>query len=202
MSKQIQPPEGLRPAGASEKREEEILQDPAKADYMSGRQYYSQGEYTQAAMAFHNALRGFEEQGDDQGVANASDRLGDVCLAREEYGMALDHYQRAFDICLKEEDIFSQAALNKKRAVAFRRLGKLERALDILLDLFDHHAETRNPKGTVEILEVIAEVYLEQGDGQKAADALRTIAGIHRNFKHARLAEEFEQRARAVEQVQ
>ena len=79
--------------------------------------------------------------------------------------------------------------------MALRRLGETEQALAVLFDLFDHYSQTRNPKGTVEILEVIAEVYLEQGNGRKAADALRTIAGIHRNFKHVRLAEEFEARA-------
>ena len=82
-------PEGARPDA------ETTLTDPAKADYKAGREFLAKGEYAQAAMALHNALHGFEEQGDEQGVANAADRLGDVCLAREEYRLALDHFQRA-----------------------------------------------------------------------------------------------------------
>jgi hypothetical protein len=78
-------------------------------------------------------------------------------------------------------------------------LGELDQALALLFDIFDHDSQLRNPKGTVEVLEAIAEVYLEKGERQKGADALRTIAGIHKNFKHARLAEEYENRARQME---
>jgi tetratricopeptide (TPR) repeat protein len=199
MNDPIQPlvkgvPEGAQPA------EDKTLNDPAKADYKAGREFLAKGEYGQAAMALHNALRGFEEQGDEQGVANAADRLGDVCMAQEEYRMALENFQRAYAICEQQHDIFSQLALNKKRAVALRRLGELDQALALLFDIFDHHGDTRNPKGTVEVLEAISEVYLEKGELQKAADALRTIAGVHKNFKHARLAAEYENRASQVEQ--
>jgi tetratricopeptide (TPR) repeat protein len=177
----------------------ETFLDQAKTDYKAGREFFSKGDYAQAAMAFHNALQGFEEQEYAQGVANAADRLGDVCMAKEEYRMALDHFRRAHAICQQESDIFSQASLDRKMADACRKAGELEEALKILLRLFDHYADTRNPKGTVEVLESISDVYLELGEPTKAADSLRTIAGIHRNFKHRRQAENFEQRAEQLE---
>ncbi|MDW7772735.1 MAG: tetratricopeptide repeat protein [Desulfobulbaceae bacterium] len=196
MSDKIQPAGSIGPMtkpGNSD--DDEILKDPAKADYKAGIDYFKQGDYGQAAYALHNALRGFEEQNNEQGVANASDRLGDVCVAKEEYAMALDHFQRAYDICLKEHDIFSMVSLNRKKAGVYKRLGDLDKTLSILFDVFDHYSQLRDPKGTVEILEVIAEVYLDKGEMEKAADTLRTIAAIHANFKHSRLAREFEERA-------
>lgn len=199
MNDPMQPLPSVAPQGAGPK-EDPALTDPAKADYKAGREFLAKGEYAQAAMALHNALRGFEEQGNEQGVANAADRLGDVCMAREEYRLALEHFQRAKDICEKQQEIFSIAALNRKKAVSHRRLGELDQALTLLFDLFDHESQLRNPKGTVEVLEAIAEVYLEQGERQKGADALRTIATIHSNFKHTRLAGEYENRARQAEQ--
>ena len=199
MNDPIHPLPSAAPPGAGPK-EDSALTDPAKADYKAGREFLAKGDYAQAAMALHNSLRGFEEQGNEQGVANAADRLGDVCMAREEYRLALDHFQRVKDICEKQQDIFSIAALSRKMAVAHRRLGELDRALTLLFDIFDHDSQLRNPKGTVEVLEAIAGVYMEQGERQKAADALRTIAGIHKNFKHTRLAEEYEARARQAEQ--
>ena len=63
------------------------------------------------------------------------------------------------------------------------------------MTLLEHYRLTKNPKGTVEMLIVIAEVYTEQGERWKAADAYRSVASIHAGFKHARLAEEFNQRA-------
>lgn len=176
--------------------------DPARKDYLEGRRLFSEGDYAQAAHAFHNALLGFEEQGNEQGVANASDRLGDACLARDEYAMAITNFQRAYTICEKEDDSFSQLSLNKKMAAAYRKLGDHEKALELLYDMLEHYRLTQNPKGAVEILIVVAEVYNELGDRGKAADAYRSVASIHARFKHARLAEEFNQRAAALEPAQ
>jgi len=201
MSNQIQPVGSIGPVAEEKAIEDEALKDPAKADYRDGRDFLKQGEYAQAAVSFHNALKGFEEQGYEQGIANASDRLGDVCVAKEEYTVALGHFQRAFELCEKEHDAFSLVALNKKIAGVHKRLGELDKALSILFDIFDHYSQLGDPKGTVEILEVIAEVYEEQGENLKAADTLRTIAGIHVNFKHTKLAREFEERAKLTEQA-
>ena len=176
------------------------LEDPAKKDYMEGRKYFQEGEYTQAAIAFHNALRGFEEKGDQIGVANSADRLGDACLARGEYAMALANYQQAHVICEKEDDSFSVLSLNKKMAAAYRKLGDHDKALEMLYDILEHYRLTSNPKGAVEVLVLIAETYNDLGDKAGAADAYRSVANIHKRFKHARLAEEFAQRAAALEQ--
>lgn len=198
MSEQLQPLESLN---QQEQEKEEAPLDPAKADYKEGRDYMNKGEYAQAGMALHNAMKGFEEMEDEQGIANCADRLGDVCVAREEYQMALEHFQRAFDICAKENDIFSTNTLNKKIAGVYKRTGDLDTALSLLFDIFDHYTQLRDPKGTVEILEVIAEIYQEQGNKEKAADAYMTIAGLHRNFSHIRQADEFEEKAKALTQV-
>ncbi len=174
--------------------------DPARKDYIEGRKFFKQGEYTQAAMAFHNALRGFEEKGDQIGMANAADRLGDACLARGEYAMALANYQQAQTICEKEDDSFSLLALNKKMAAAYRKLNDNDKALELLYDILEHYRLTNNPKGAVEVLTLIAETYNETGDKASAADAYRSVSSIHKRFKHQRLAEEFAQRAAALEQ--
>ena len=199
VSDHIQPLGSLLPM-AGENSSDEPTIDPAKKDYLEGRKFFGNGDYTQAALAFHNALKGFEEQGNEQGVANAADRLGDTCLARDEYAMAIANYQRAGAICEKEDDSFSQLALNKKMAVAYRKLGDREKALELLYDMLEHYRLTQNPKGAVEILIVVAELYHERGDTARSADAYRSVASIHGRFKHARLAEEFNQRAAAVEQ--
>lgn len=174
--------------------------DPAKKDYLEGRKFFQNGEYAQAAIAFHNALRGFEENGDQVGVANCADRLGDACLARGEYAMALVNYQQAHAICEKEDDSFSLLALNKKMAAAYRKLGDHGKALELLYDILEHYRLTNNPKGAVEVLILVAETYIERGDKASAADAYRSVSSIHKRFKHARLAEEFAQRAASLEQ--
>lgn len=184
----------LKENGAAQEEE-----DQAKKDYREGRKLYTDGAYAQAAVAFHNALRGFEEQNNQAGIANASDRLGDACMARSEYAMALANFQRARDICEKEDDSFSILALHKKMAFAYRKLGDHAKALELLFDILEHYRLTNNPKGAVEVLIIIGETFLEQGDTPQAADAYRSVANIHRNFKHARLAEEFAKRADDLE---
>ncbi len=194
-SSNIQPLNSLGAVDPQKARDEALKKDPAKRDYLEGRELLKKGEYAQAGMAFHNALKGFEEKGDEQGVANASDRLGDVCLEREDYDNALKNYQRAFEICEKEEDSFSTLALNKKIAAVYKKQGELDKALEILFDMVEHYQLTRNPKGMVDILVVIAEVYLEKGEKQKAADTYYTVSSIHKNFKHKRMSEDFAARA-------
>lgn len=189
----------LNSLGPLPKGPESELDDPARKDYLEGRKFFKQGEYTQAAMAFHNALRGFEEQGDQIGMANAADHLGDACLAKGEYAMALANYQQAHAICEKEDDSFSLLSLNKKMAAAYRKLNDHDKALELLYDILEHYRLTNNPKGAVEVLSLIAETYNETGDKASAADAYRSVSSIHKGFKHTRLAEEFAQRAAELE---
>ncbi len=196
-SETIQPLEAIGPVDDSQRDGPE---NPARRDYIEGREQYKAGNYAQAAAAFHNALKGFEEQGDEQGIANACDRLGDTCLARKEYALALENFQRAKAICEKMDDSFSILSLHKKMVLAHRELGELDRALELLFDMVEHYHLTRNPQGVVETLAATAEVYVAQGRPDKAADAYRTISSIHRNFRHRRLAEEFARKAEALEQ--
>ncbi|MCI5114152.1 MAG: tetratricopeptide repeat protein [Candidatus Electrothrix sp. AW1] len=201
MSTSIQPLSSIGPADPEKAREEELKKDPAKRDYLQGREELKKGDYTMAAMSFHNALKGFEEKGDEQGVANASDRLGDVCLAKKDFTAALEHYQRAYTICEKEEDSFSTLALNKKIAAIYREQGELNKAMEVLFDMVEHYQLTRNPKGMVEVMVVIAELYREKGEPLKAADTYRTVSSIHKNFKHKRMSEEFAALADELEQA-
>ena len=114
--------------------------------------------------------------------------------------MALANYQPAHVICETEDDSFSVLSLNKKMAAAYRKLGDHDKALEMLYDILEHYRLTSNPKGAVEVLVLIAETYTDLGDKAGAADAYRSVANIHKRFKHARLAEEFAQRAAALEQ--
>jgi len=187
-SESIQPLSSLGPADPKKAREEAIKNDPAKRDYLEGRELLKQRKYSEAGMAFHNALKGFEEQGDEAGIANACDRLGDVCFARQEYKNALAHYLRAYELCDKEQDSFSTLALNKKLAEVYKGLGELNKSLEVYFDMIEYYQITKNPKGTVDTLLLVAKVYLIQGERERAADVYRTISSIHKNFKHKRKA--------------
>jgi tetratricopeptide (TPR) repeat protein len=175
-------------------------EDPARADYNKGKEVRAAGDEAQAASFFHNALVGFEQNGDDQGVANASDQLGDICAARQNHEKAIAHYQRAYTICDKENDMFSLIALQKKMGAAQRALKQYDKAVNIYLNVIDIYAGYNNPAGTVNVMEELAKLYLEMGERQKSADTYRTIASIHKNFKHNIQAQEFMDKAVQVEQ--
>ena len=181
-------------------QEKVIEEDPAQTDYAKGKELRDAGDDVQAALFFHNALVGFEQKGDEKGVANASDQMGDICAARQEREKALTHYQRAFDICKKEKDMYSQTALLKKMVLLKKTLKQFDEAVKIYLNVIDIYAGYNNPSGTVATMEDLAELYLEMGERQKSADTYRTIASIHKNFKHARHAQEFMDKAERVEQ--
>ena len=177
---------------------QEEPQDPAQVDYQQGLQFLQDRNYGQAANALHNALVGFEQSGNDEGIANAKDKLGDVCLGEEQYEKAAAYYQEAFDICKKFDDLMSLLALRKKLVRCYRGLKEHDKALLIYLELLDYYEAMNNPGSSVETMISMAETYKEKGDLQNAADAYETAASIHANFKHNRQAEKLRDLAREL----
>jgi tetratricopeptide (TPR) repeat protein len=180
-------------------QEPQAAEDPAQADYLKGKELRAAGDDSQAALFFHNALLGFEQNGNDKGVANASDQLGDICAGRQEHEKAIDHYGRAFTICDREKDMFSLIALHKKIALSQKALQRFDEAEKIYLNVIDIYAGYNNPAGTVAAMEDLAELYLRMGERRKSADTFRTIASIHKNFRHSNHAQEFMKKAEQVE---
>lgn len=174
--------------------------EPAQEDYRKGKELRAAGDDMQAVSFFHNALIGFEQKGDDKGVANASDQLGDICASMDEHEKAVSHYQRSYEICQRQKDMFSLVALHKKMAVAKKALGQNDEAVKDYLNVIDIYAGYNNPAGTVATMEELAQLYLEMGERQKSAETFRTIASIHENFKHTLQAREFMDKAAQIEQ--
>jgi len=181
-------------------QEPEEEKEPAQVDYDQGKTLKEAGDEALAASCFHNALIGFQQSENEKGIANASAQLGDICAARDEHEKALEHYQRAYDICEKEKDQFSRTALLKKMVVCKKALKKYDEAIKIYLTIIDIYAGYRNPAGTVATMEDLAGLYLEIGERQKSAETYKTIASIHKNFNHNTQAKEFSKKAAQVEQ--
>ncbi len=181
--------------GSMGKAQTQKPSDPVQADYEDGKKFLENQEYGQAAVALHNALVGFKEQNDETGIANASNQLGHVCLARNEYESALNHYQQAFAICDKSNDRMSVLAVLPKIVEVHKALHQYDMAIENCLTILEHYQDNRNPQGTVTILEEMAEIYLQAENKEKAADTYRTIASIHKNFRHENIAEGFMNKA-------
>jgi tetratricopeptide (TPR) repeat protein len=180
-------------------QESQEEQDPAQADYDQGKKLQQEGDEALAASCFHNALIGYEQSNNEKGIANASAQLGDICAGREEYEKAIVHYQRAYDICEKENDSFSLVALLKKMVPLRKTLKQYDEAIRIYLNVIDIYSGYNNPAGTVSAMEELAELYLEIGERQKSADTYKTISSIHKNFKHNLQAREYMDKAIQVE---
>lgn len=192
MSSKVQPMNAIAPI---ENQKAVTSSDPVQKEYEEGKKFLENNEHGQAAVCLHNALVGFEEKKDESGIANASNQLGHLCLARKDYEKALNHYQRAFEICDKSNDRMSIIAVLHKVVQAHKGLKQYQDAIDSSLDLLDHYHDNRDPGGTVQTLEVMAEIYVEDGQKEQAADAYRTISSIHKNFKHDKMAAQFAEKA-------
>jgi tetratricopeptide (TPR) repeat protein len=153
----------------------------------------------QAAVSLHNALLGYEEKGDKGGVANASNQLGHVCFAKEDFTSAEKHYLRAQELCRELGDQLSLFSLLKRFVEVYRGLKDYEKAVKLSFDILDTYYANNDPRGTVSALENLADIYLDAGQPDKAADSLRTIASIHRNFGHKSIADSFERKASELE---
>jgi tetratricopeptide (TPR) repeat protein len=192
MSTPIQPITSISPAGGSEQNGGK---SQAQLDFEEGRGYVERGEAALAAVSLHNALRGFEQEQDHIGIANAANQLGHACMLRQEYDKALVHYRRAWEICEEQGDTMSLLSLTRHLIEVHKGLKEYRVALDRCLDLLDTYQRNNNPKGSVEILEMMADIYVLAEEPGKAADALRTAASIHANFKHQSIADSLRKKA-------
>ena len=192
MSNKLQTLDSIQTLGGDRK---EGSQDSVKKEYEEGLRFLEQFEYGQAAVALHNALVGYEQRQDETGIANASNQLGHVCLFRNDYEGALKHYQRALVIVEKANDRMSSLAVLNKIITAQKGLKKYDKAIAVCLDMLDLYQDNRDPQGTVGTLEVMAEIYLEDGQKAKAADAYKTIGSIHKNFRHDTMAAQYLEKA-------
>lgn len=186
------------PTNPQEVAEAEASLTQPRKDYNEGIDYLKNKEQAMAANAFHNALMGWEEEGDLHGVANASDQLGDICADRGDFDKALNHYDRAYKICTDDFDRYSLFALEKKKAAIFVKMERYDEALDLYWDIFDEYTGNRDPRGVVETLEIMADIMIKTGDNAKAAECYQMIAKTHRNFKHPDEAAEYEAKAEEV----
>ncbi len=197
MISTIQPLGDIKKVG--QKEEKKRSSDPVQAEYDDGLEFLKEKDLTLAAVAFHNVLRAYEEKKHQDGIANASNQLGHVCLEKGDFAKAQDHYQRAWDICDRFDDPMSLMALSMQLVTVHRGLNDSAAALALSLDMLDTHNLNNNPQGSVATLETIADIYLATGEKLNAADTYRTIASIHNNFNHKNIAEKFIVRAVELE---
>lgn len=199
MSRKLQDINSISPAADSVN--EKGTTDPVQAELEEGKRFLDNNETGQAAVALHNALLGFEEREDQNGIANACNQLGLVCLARNENEKALSHFKRAYDICASSNDRMSLLAVSKQCIIAYRGLQKYTEAIEKCLDMLDWYQDNRDPQGAVATLELMAEIYTDAGSNAKAADAYRTAASIHKNFSHDTIAQKMLEKAERLETI-
>ncbi len=199
MSNPVQNIENIAPMQEENKSTKPA--DPIEADYEEGKRLLESGNTAQAAVALHNALLGYEEKNDTNGIANASNQLGHACLARKEYDKALKLYERTWDICKDLGDYSSLLALNNQFVLVYTGLGQYTKAIEVCLDIVGMYRDNNNPRGTVATLEQIAGIYEKIDEKAKAADTYRTISSIHANYKHDKIAQSFVEKAEKLEQA-
>ncbi len=197
MSGKLQNIESISPVSGDQV--EKKVTDSVQAEYEEGKRFLENNNPGQAAVALHNALIGFEKRNDEPGVANACNQLGLVCLAGKEYELALEHFQRTFAICDKSNDRMSLIAVSKNIISAYRGLEQYDKAVSMALDILDWYQDNRDPQGAVVTLELLAEIYVDSGNNNGAADAYRTAASIHKNFKHNNIAAGLIEKAELLE---
>lgn len=169
--------------------------DPIQEEFEEGKKFLENKNYAQAALAFHNVLLSYEEKNDKNGIANACNRLGEACLGKKEYDQAEKHFLRAMKIVVAADDPMSEQMLNQQLVEVYAGKKEYSKAVEVCLNLMDDYKVNNNPQGVVAMLERMAELFIDAGNKEKAKDAYRTAASIHRNYKHNNIADDLEKMA-------
>jgi tetratricopeptide (TPR) repeat protein len=93
----------------------------------------------------------------------------------------------------------SLLAVSKQCVIAYMGLKEYDSAIETSLEMLDWYQDNRDPQGAVTTLELMADIYEKAGSYGKAADACRTAASIHKNFKHETLAGKLIEKAEELE---
>ncbi|MDA3969897.1 MAG: tetratricopeptide repeat protein [Desulfobulbaceae bacterium] len=170
----------------------------ARKDYESGLAHLDNKEYGMAANALHNALVTWQEEDNQNGIANASDKMADLLVAKGNYEKALEYYDKAYEICSTDFDRYSLISLENKKANVFAKLGRFPEAIELYMNLFDEYSGNRDAGNTVAILETLADLYISNDQKDKAADCYTLMASIHLSYKHRKESEECEAKAKEL----
>lgn len=178
----------------NEKNPQELQPSEAQIDYRKAVECIEAGKPGEAAYFLHNAKIGFEQEDNEEGLANVSFRMGDILLAQNEFTKAMEQYRAAEEICRKHDDLMSLMAIRKKVVLCQRGLGDHKAAVATYLTMLDTYEALNNPSGSVKTIIAMAELYEEMGDKEKAVDAYATAAAIHANFGHKEAAAKLNKR--------
>ena len=105
----------MKDLGLQNQEQKQEGKSQARLDYEAGLEFLKNKETAQAANMFHNALIGFEQEKDINGIANATDKLGDICAERRDFDKASQHYDQVISICQDQGDSISVFSIDKKR---------------------------------------------------------------------------------------
>jgi tetratricopeptide (TPR) repeat protein len=134
-------------------------------------------EAEESAVAMYALAR---EIGDQRAEATALDCLGtvDYCFGR--YREAVQRYRQAYDVAVETGDVQADVETNAGLARSLTRLGEVSEAIETCVAALDRcrQAGLRMVEG--QLLNVLADAYLTQGDWAAAADRAAQAAAVHR----------------------
>jgi non-specific serine/threonine protein kinase len=142
----------------------------AGALHVAGRLAWLHGEYPRAAALHEESLCLYESIGDEAGVAQAQQNLGNVAHYQKDYKRAAGLYERSLALYRRLGDGLGAAGVLNSLGVLARNRNELESASSLLeesLAIFRRLGDSRN---VALLLSNIARVARDQGDWVRAAD--------------------------------
>ena len=112
--------------------------DQAHQALSQGRQLLKRGHADQALVQLQKALQLFTSANNVSGIAASHNELGDLYLRQGQYGVALDHYQKAFEgfVNVKQPDV-SAATSGVQRVAGSSAAAGVDAAASVADDKFN-----------------------------------------------------------------
>ena len=109
----------------------------------------------------------YQKYNNERGLANISERLGDVLRNKNDFAAALTNYSKSMEICQRQEDQIGIANMNVKVGLTFLGKGDSENALDHLEKALTFYDSVDVPDKQAFVLAAIGQILLS-GDSEKA----------------------------------
>jgi tetratricopeptide (TPR) repeat protein len=145
-----------------------------------------QGEFDRAAVHYEAGLEASRALGDQRGIAEALNNLGNTALSRGDPRAAARLYEEGYELRRTLDDPHDLAMSVNNLAISAIELGDLARAAWLVEEAIALAHEHRDTAGLVTTLINRGVVARRQGDHQRAAEALKESLRLARDIGNER----------------
>lgn len=172
----------LLPSVGLGQRKEEALRLQEEAEILFGKAQ-TPAELQSALKKYETAIRLFQTVGQNQGVGEATRKVGNIYIKLGQYDKAVSYYEKALAISRQEKDRKAEGRALNNLGYICRRRRQYDKAAEYCKDALAICREAEDKEGEGIVLQNLGHIFYEQRQYDKAEENSKNALAIKRALK-------------------